>query len=321
MGEDTVRGSKKAGVDPVGLIAAYALTAVVGFAAYAKLSAPDPHKLVFGDVPLDYLVAGFELVLILLLLPFHRSKLLWGAVTVMFGGFAGYAGYWTFSKGAPCGCFGDLWHPPLGVTVGLDVGFVVIGSLCAWRFGMGRRLRRLSLVGALIAGGAGALYAYKYSPEAYDPNEDRTVPEEGDSDVVIPEFRDVQDRLWFSELLAEQRALQESGEIIATLVFVYEVGCSTCEIYKPDLEAYRELFEGEQDFTMRIVMVSTEEAFEHAGIEIWAWEPAPISFVARGGVVDSEQFRFSGEDTPLDLVEQVYEWANDGVPMPYESSY
>ena len=317
MGEGESREAGCRGVDTIGLLAAYAITAVLGFAAFAKLSAPNPNKFIFGDVPLDYVVAGCEVAVILLLLPLHRWKIAWGAVAVMFGGFAGYASYWTFSKGQPCGCFGDLWHPPLGVTVALDVAFVVVGMLCAWRFGMGKTMLRVAAVGAVLAGLVGAYFAYSKSPESINPTEGI---EAGLIDITgepIPDFRHVHDRLWYSDLLTEQRVLQNSGEIVATYVFVYEVGCSTCEMYKPQVEAYRDLFDQYEDMTMRVVMVSKAEAEEIAGIEIWAWESAPVSFVAREGAVVEDRFWYVGEETPFDIVQQVYEWASGGAPIPY----
>jgi hypothetical protein len=295
-------------------LAAYAITAVLGFAAFAKLSAPAPSKLIFGDVPLDYVVAGCELAVIMVLLPLHRWKLAWGAVAVMFGGFAGYASYWTFSKGQPCGCFGDLWHPPLGLTVALDAAFVVVGILCAWRFGMGKKMLRVVAVAAVLAGVAGSYYAYRNSPEAFVP---KPVAQDADDEEppLIP--KNAQEMLWYSDLLAEQRGLHENQEIVATYIFVYEVGCSTCEMYKPQVEAYRGLFDENADMTMRVVMVSKGEAEEFAGIEIWAWESAPVSFVAYEGSVIEDRFWFVGEETPFDIVEQVYEWASGGAPIPY----
>lgn len=307
-------------IDAIGLIGAYAVSAVLGFAAFAKLSQPDTKKLVFGDVPLDYLVAGVEVLVILVLLPFHRWRHAWAAVGVMFGGFGGYAAYWTFSKGQPCGCFGDLWHPPLGLTVAMDGLLMLAGLGLAWRFGLGKKLLIAAAVGAIVAGGIGWQYAYSNSPEKFEADlkeQAQNAPQDGGEGAEqTPAPTDAQGVLWYSDLLAEQRDLHETGEVVATVVFVYEVGCSTCEMYLPDMEYYSATL-GDYRELVRVVLISKTEAKQEAGIELWAWESSPVVFVARDGEVLDEQFRYSGEDVPFDIVGQVYEWASDGVPMPY----
>lgn len=299
--------------DVVGLGAAVVTCAVLGFAAFAKLYEPNPKNVIFGDFLEDYVVAGFEIVVILGLLALHARKVVWMLTAALFAGFAGYSGYWNFSRGEPCGCFGQLWEPPQGVSVAIDLVLLLLALGMAWRFGARKTGLAGTLVACVLAVGAGAYYAYSKSPESFEG--EVVVEETPEGERVARELTPAE-TLWRCELMSDSRQAHENGELLATFVFVYEVGCSTCEMYKPDMEYHQLMLEENDDLFLNVVMVSTDEAEAQCGIPLHAWEPAPIVFAFREGEFVEDRFRYSGEETPFDIVQRVYEWVA-GSPYPY----
>ena len=143
---------------------AVALSGVLGLAAYAKFTHPNKAKRLLESadgseyVLQDPIIAGFEVAVILALLIGHRLKLAWVAVTLMFGGFAGYAVVYLL-RGESCGCFGDLFTPPIWMTFVIDIMAVAIGvGLLRWRGLV------LTFLGALMLSGAGYGFASATAP-------------------------------------------------------------------------------------------------------------------------------------------------------------
>ncbi|GEM_PF-2114725 len=150
-------------------VLAVALSAALGLAAYAKFTHPNKAKRMFESadgadyVLQDPIVAAVEVVVILALLLGHRLKIAWVGVTLMFGGFAGYALFYLL-RGEPCGCFGELFTPPIWMTFVIDVVAVAAGlGMLAWR---GVSLGKLAglLVGAVALGGVGFAFADTTAP-------------------------------------------------------------------------------------------------------------------------------------------------------------
>jgi hypothetical protein len=153
----------------VALAAAVLLSGALGLAAYAKFTHPNKAKRLFESadgadyVLQDPVIAGFEVAVILALLLGHRLKLAWVGVTLMFGGFAGYALFYLL-RGESCGCFGELFTPPIWLTFAIDIVAVGVGvGLLAWR---GVRRPRLGglLLGAVALAGVGFGFASATAP-------------------------------------------------------------------------------------------------------------------------------------------------------------
>lgn len=283
------------------LITALLITATLGLAAAGKLMGPDENKLFFGtDILLDHVVAGVEILLILLVLALHRTKLIWPIVTVVFAGFFGYATYWTLTEGKPCGCFGELWEPPLGVSMGMDAVFAIAGLALAFAYGGRAIMLAVTFVIALGAGWVGYDYAYNHSPEkALAENEGVPTPV----------------RFLESDMMTFAREAPDDAP--AYMIFVHEKGCEVCERYLRDMEFFGEALEERDDELLRIREFPLDRIEVDTGIAPWEWPAGspPVVFVVQWGEIitvpgsqDFEKRWYTGDETPLDIIRQTYEF-------------
>lgn len=132
-----------AGWNFAALLAALLVCAVLGIAAFSKISDPNKAKFItLGGTSFEYdrWIGFFEVLVILALLAGHRLRAAWLGVLVMFSAFSGYAAFYLVS-GKSCGCFGNAldgtpleWMTAKGVSLGFDILFVLIAlGLLAWR--------------------------------------------------------------------------------------------------------------------------------------------------------------------------------------------
>ncbi|MEM8835555.1 MAG: hypothetical protein AAGD00_07025 [Planctomycetota bacterium] len=265
---------------PVTRVAALLLAMCVGFvlqfAAAGKLMSPSPYKTVElptwlttdangapVEVLADYLIAGGELVIVLLVLSLSFWKVTWLGVATFFAGLAGYAGYFTYVAKGPCGCFGGLWTPPEGFSFTMDLAIVALSMIVAYAM----RARTLLLV-CVIAASAAAATGYWYAS---------TVPN-AQTSTTNNAGRDAIDRLMDTDAMSDIREQAEFGGPVWA-IFVHDPGCSTCNEMKPIIEQEVWTLEETVDPYFQIRMASIPEFIESDGIENWAWEQTPTVFL------------------------------------------
>lgn len=275
------------------LVSALLVSAVLGFAALAKFLGPDPKKVLIGPetwtfssrgLLQDYVVAASEVVVILLLLTFHRRRWVWGAVSLMFAGFAGYALYYLL-RNESCGCFGILWVPPKGLTLGLDIAFAITGvTLASWK-GAGRfkpTMTAITAALALVCSVTGFVFARNTAP----PTSKEVIAKTEQENAGRNQF----DMLLDSEMLADLKS-DMSG--VTHYIFVYSPDCHTCEGMKPTVESEGKQYEEQQDYVLRVRLLSIVDIEEKTKLESYYWSPTPTVFFVRLGEVirDGEEVR------------------------------
>ncbi len=280
------------GFDPVALTAGLLVSGVLGFAALAKFTGPNPNEKIPGtDFLLDYAVAGAEVIVILGLLALHRAKHVWLLTAIMFAGFAGYAGFYT-ALGRSCGCFGKLWTPPLGVTLAIDIAFVFLSLVMAKRRGAKFGI----ILAALAVAGLASFAGYKYAdskPRA------ETVAEKHEN-------KDAPQRLLESALLADLRDLPAGAP--AYYIFLFDPECHVCEEMKPIVDMDSGNLESSADPDLQVRMYSIPELEAQLGIERWAWMGTPSVVVIKDGQV-LRNLMWNNKPSP---------WFGEGTPYPNE---
>ncbi len=255
-------------------IVALAASLILQFAAVAKVLGPNPKLLLIQPgqygfeqgVLLDYAVAAGEFLVVLLLMAWHRSRLVWPLVSMMFAVFAGYSLYWTL-RGEKCGCFGKLWEPPLGVTLGIDIAMVFLSLLIAGALRLNKVLIALVLVLNVALGAGGYFMAEKLAP----PKRTEVVGMKGE------------DRLVASDLLKDIREQTAGGP--RWYIFIYDPDCHLCEQLKPMIEMFEQQYAA-GDPNLRIRKLSIGEIKEKTGIETFEWNPTPTAILIKDGQVE-----------------------------------
>ena len=280
---------------------------VLQFSALGKLLHPDPNLYFIepgangweDGLLRDYVIAGFEMLFVVVLLLLHRWKYAWAPTSVFFGGLLGYSAY-ALITGLDCGCFGGLWTPPKGFTVGLNSAFIV-GSLLVMLIG---RAHKLVLIGTLIAtlGAAGFGY-YQAGVDRPDPKD---IAKErgggplgntsaGGDDEQPTEPTQVGDET-STEGVAPAPAISileipALASVMATApgeqlgyVFLYEDGCSTCENLKPSIEFMRDDYIA-QGAPIEIVTIEINDLEREHGIPRLIWASTPTLVAIDGGEI------------------------------------
>ncbi len=259
-----VRVVRAVGADPVALVAALLVAALLGFAAFTKFYAPNPKQLV-----LDYSTGIVETAVMILLLVLHRRWWMWGFQVVFFGSMFGYAMYKAL-HGEPCGCFAKFWEPPKYFTAALD-GVIVVASLgLMMRRGAPRAAVAGAIVLAILGSGAGWVLAQATTP----PKRAETEQKHGGKNAA--------QRLVESTAMADIRQQEEGGP--AWLVFCYDPTCHICEAMKPLIEFRKDEFAETGDPVLQIRSFSIPDLEKSVGIETYAWE-TPTLFVFKNGRV------------------------------------
>lgn len=282
------------------------VTLVLGFAALAKTLGPDPHKVLLGPevfslypkgLMLDHVVALAELVVIVGLLIFHRRRWAWGITALLFSGFAGYALAYLL-RGEPCGCFGKLWTPPHGVTLGMDLFFAGLSLF----FSGARGKSAAGLILAMLACmGSGFTYAKLTAP----PKQIDAIKQ-----VIAATGTRPEQQLLESEFLADVFADKSSH--ITYYIFVYDPECSHCQAMKPIVEKQQAELNEVEDPVLRVRLVSVPEVESKLNIKSYVWTPTPTVLYVRDGQLitdNAEPRRKSGEGVPFPKDKEVYDRA------------
>lgn len=281
------------GFDAVAFTAALLISGVLGFAALAKFTGPNPNeKILDTGILLDYAVAGVEVIVILGLLALHRVKYTWLITAIMFAGFAGYAGFYALVLKRSCGCFGKLWTPPLGVTLAIDIAFVFLSLAMAKRRGATLGL----ILPTLAVAGLACFAGYKYAD-----NKPRA-----ETVAVKHANKDAPQRLLESALLADLRDLPAGAP--AYYLFLYDPDCHVCEEMKPIVEMDSGNLESSADPDLQVRMYSIPELETQLGIERWAWMGTPSVVVIKDGQI-LRNLSWNGKPSP---------WFGEGTPYPNE---
>lgn len=276
-------GPATAGVRAFAFAVALATSALLAFAVVTKGMELKSKGVLFSDFGLGHATLLFELVVIAIVLIFHRRWIVWTGVALMFAAFSGYTFYHVMHEGS-CGCFG-AFTPPSEVMVGIDLA-VVLGAICvACLLRAPRAIMAAAVVLGLVALIGGNYFSYTRSSEYTTRKYGDTAP----------------DRLLASEMGAELRASSSGGP--AYLVFIHEIGCHVCEQYLPDMELSQAELDAAQDPTLRVRVWSKDEAYEQAEIEDYAWDGTPYTFLVIDGQAavfpDGTPMQWMGEDTPM----------------------
>lgn len=255
-------------------VVALAASLILQFAAVAKILGPNPklfliqpgqHGFEHG-VLLDYVVAVGEMLVVMLLMAWHRSRFIWPLVSMMFAVFAGYSLYWTL-RSEKCGCFGKLWEPPLGVTLGIDIAMMFVSLLVAGSLRLNKVLIAMVLALNLAVGAGGYIMAERLAP----PKRTEVVGSKGE------------DRLLASDLLTDIRDQPAGGP--RWYIFIYDPDCHICEQLKPLVEMYETQYAA-GDPNLRIRKLSIGEIKERTGIETYEWNPTPTAILIKDGKVE-----------------------------------
>lgn len=137
-------------------VASIIIIAFLALAIVGKIATPNPRKtvdLLGSSIKLDYLIAAGEIIFIAALARLARKRIAWAAVTLMFGGFTGYAGYYLFLHDGSCGCFGSLIDLPVWTPFAVDIFAVLAGTtLLLWAGTKPPKLAALLLAAGLLSG-------------------------------------------------------------------------------------------------------------------------------------------------------------------------
>lgn len=299
-GADVVRRMKDAAV-----MAEHGLSTDFNPADYQWLVAPDAS--LHAGVPIEFPISAGEFLLVVLVLAGHRSRWVWLIVPLVFATFFGYA-LQRMLSGLPCGCFGDLWRPPDGVSMTFDAGFTILGLLIA---GI-RRTRPGVLAATTILALAGCAAGYVYAAQTNGPGavpgasarpspDDANPPANpgpnstttqgaGSADSETPPPPDLStpptEKLLASSLMAKPLAAQkDNGEPLAYYVFIWDPTCSTCERLKPVVEDYKKQYQEEQNPFLQVLLFKKQDLRDQLGIQPYEWDSSPYVFVVRDGEV------------------------------------
>lgn len=271
------------------LAAAIACAGVLGFAIVTKALALQGKKELLGSFGFEHAVMGAELLLIALVLIFRKRWLIWTGVAVLFAAFSGYT-FFHVMKGGSCGCFGNF-TPPSEVMVGIDLAMVTLAVIVAILLRVPKAVLGATVIASLAALLGGNLFSYTRTAEY-------VAKQYGD---------DAKGRLLACDLGKEMREAGPGGP--AFLVFIHEIGCHTCEQYLGGMEAWKAELDQNENPHLRVRVWSKDEVNDACGIEDWAWEGPPHSFVVINGqpamFPDGTPMEWLGEDTPFTLVEDL----------------
>ncbi len=270
------------------LVGAIGAAGLLAFAAFAKAYGLSKGKDLFSTFGFEHGVLIAEVVILALVLALHRRWFTWVGVAVLFAGFSGYTFYHVISGGS-CGCLG-AWTPPSPVMFAIDLAAVLMAVGLAYLARAPRHLLAAGVFAALSASFVGHYVSFYRSPEGA---------------MAKYDGQDAKARLLACDLGAEMKT--EGGP--AYLVFIHEIGCHTCELYLDTMEQWRDQLDAENNPRLRVRVWSKDEVFDACGIEDWAWEGPPHSFVVMNGVPaafpNGDAMEWLGEDTPFTLVDDL----------------
>jgi len=286
-------------------VVALSVAIVLQIAALAKIAGPDKKKVLIrpgewgleSGMLLDHAVAIVEIAAIMLLLLFHRTRIMWLATALLFSGFFGYALYW-FVRNQSCGCFGTLLvGTPLefftvrGVSLGLDAAFFLLALLVALLRGVkGKWLIVTATAGLLLAVG-GFIYAWQTAPPRPEefqkqlPRNVESLPAPIAEKVQAGETVTPMEVLAASDMMKEARDASSAAPDKLFYIFVYNPDCEHCMQMMGPVTFQRDLFENNPGEPVRVRLYAIPEIKAQLGIEDWAWPGTPTVFFMRNGQV------------------------------------
>ncbi len=290
---------------------AFLVCLVLQFSAAGKLLGPNPNLLLIEKgaegwpegLLRDHVVAGIELLIVVLLAFLFRWKYAWSLVAIFFAGLLGYSGY-ALVTGLDCGCFGNLWTPPKGFTVGLN-GVFILGSFALLLMARTNKVV-LGLTALLCVGGAGFGY-YQAGVDRPDPKSivaKEGNPLSGGASTAVEPDEPVTDTSG-GAVASRPKSILAIPELVSIMsapkgqqlgyVFLHEEGCSTCEQFKPLIELERDDF-AQQGQPIEVVMLEINELEETYGINKYIWFTTPTLIAIDGGEI---VYYDRGEDIKL----------------------
>lgn len=338
MAGDTNHQKKKPGAAYVALAAfiAMLICLVLQFSATGKLLGPNVRLMLIeagtegwkDGLPRDHLVAGVEMLIVVLLAFFYKRRFAWPFIALFFSALLGYSGY-ALITGEECGCFGTLWTPPKGLTVGLN-GTFILGAFILMFMGRVKPLvMGITLALCLGAGGFGYYQAGIDRPGT-DETINITVGEGGslvgvltggkkpaeDSTGTTPTSEAPQR---VRSIPALEEAMNDAPGDRLTYVFFYDKNCNVCEEFKPIVEMQSEDFE-QSGVPVKVLFYEINELEKNNGIPIYAWARTPTVIALDGGELVyyeiDEQVAF-----PADLYEKWSIGEDLGGSEPSESFF
>jgi len=264
------------------------VVALLAFTAYAKFVYPSAKPVIVEGLNItldgkafDRGIALFEVLILIGLLAFHRFAWVWLLNALFFGALAGYSCFKSW-HGESCGCAGGLVEFPKYFMFGVDVVVVILSLAVAGALGASRVLLPVTLVGAILAGGAGWLAS------------DATTPPKRTETAVKYEGKLAHERLFESPVMEDIRLMSVEEDAAAWLIFCHDPTCHICEAMKPVLEFHKDGLEESLDPVLQIRMFSIPdlEKDEKVKIEAFAWE-TPTLFVVQNGKITK---KWSGKE-------------------------
>ena len=275
-----------------------------------------PDAILRGGIPIEFPISAGEFLLVVLVLAGHRRRAVWLIVPLVFATFFGYALQRTLN-GLPCGCFGDLWRPPDGLSMALDAAFVVLALVIA-----ALRRTQVGVLGATVvlsvAGLAGGyLYAARTPAAGSDAARVSIAPHADPSDPGASEASpppqpvaagtknpaptfdpnmSPAEKLLASDLMKPVREAQAAGDPTAYYIFIWDPTCSTCERLKPVVEEYERQYKDEGNPFLQVLLFKKQDLRDQLSIQTYDWESSPSVFVVRDGAVIELP---GGDDSPL----------------------
>ncbi len=229
---------------------------------------------------LDWVVIAAQPIIALLIVVFHRRRLTWMCVALMFGAFAGWTGFALYN-GTDCGCFSG-WITTK-TTLAIDLFGVAVGlALASMKPAPGRDPFGALATGTAVFAAIGVAFGSVMAPDV-----EGEIEEEGTS---------------ISRVLAlpEHAAIGDAGpDDPAWLVFVYSLDCPHCQMYLPTFTKYEN--ERNDDDVLRVRTIAMESLEADHEIPMWSWPHVPTTYLISGGVVLDEMTDEGPPPTPDEI--------------------
>lgn len=238
----------------------YAVLALVvgtlGFAAVQKFIA-------HGAGAFDHAISIGEVVVVALLLTFHRRGWAWVGMMALFAAFAGYTGYLLWRGETSCGCFGDVQTPPLA-TLSIDITLATLSAIVVMTLARSASIAGVLLTIAGVAAAAGAGFSVvSTEPLATDFHGDRAALLLAAPDLAAIAGSDLTDPDW--------------------LVYIYDPADADQDPALKQMRADAQTHA--EDDALRVKVLSADQAEKISGVPHWAWEQLPAAILYRGGRV------------------------------------
>jgi hypothetical protein len=306
----TTPPSPAAVVRTAALIAALLIAGLLFFTGYAKAAYPNPKDIqvehldvTIAGPTFDRAVAGIEAAIAVIIIGLHRKWPAWILSALFFGALAGYSFFKSW-HGESCGCFSKMFDPPPYSMFAVDALIVAISLGLTAALRAPRVLLPLSIVGVLVAAGAGwAASDMTTPPRRSEP------PPEANNKLAHT-------RLLESEPMKDIREQPEGGP--AWLVCAFDPTCHICEAMKPLIDFKREELAETNDPILQIREFEVPRMETELGIQQWTWE-TPTIFVVQDGKITKLWSGKVLEDFTPERFQEVYDTLSAGGYPPEDA--